>query len=960
MTVPVPEREAERLAALRSYDVLDTPPEATFDRITRVAARLFGVPFALVTLVDEERQWMKSCYGIDLRETPREISFCAHTILSNEVLVVPDATQDARFAQNPLVTGDLHIRFYAGAPLQDQEGHLLGALCLIDTVPRQFEAPERETLQALADTVVNELALRRAARRLRDEQQERVQVETALRGSEERCRELIEVANDLIYRTDAAGRFTFFNPIALRLTGFSSAELLQKHYLDLVHPDYYDNVRRFYGRQFVRRIRDTYLEYPMVAKDGTTIWFGQQVHLLVENGDVKGFQAVARDITKRKEAEDRLRLMESVVVNANDAVLITEAEPINEPGPRIIYVNEAFSRMTGYSLEEVVGKTPRILQGPDTDRQPRDKIRQALSKWQPVNVELLNYRKDGTPFWVELSIVPVADESGWFTHWVSVQRETTERKAAEQALLDSQTRKIAVLETSLDCIITLDHEGRVQEWNSAAQSTFGYTLEEVRGRDIAQVIGVPRWRESLCNGLRKFLENGEWWVLGQRLEVKAKRSDGTEIDIEASLQHIPVTGPPQFTLYIRDITQRKQSEAALMAAKEEAERQRESAEQANEAKSEFLSRMSHELRTPLNAILGFGQLLELSSLPQEDDESVTQIMKAGRHLLGLINEVLEISRIESGQLTVSKEPVSVDELCQEVLTLMTPQASKAGVTLHPYQAATPGWFILADQQRIKQALINLLSNAIKYNHQGGDVRLKVEAVEAAVENETPKLRIAISDTGWGIAAEDMERLWTPFDRLGAERTGVEGTGIGLALSKRLIEVMDGRLSVESVVGQGSTFSIELPRVPSPLEAMPESDDAASSNNDFSGQAQHKVLYIEDNFSNLQLIQRIMETRPDVSLLTAMQGPLGLELAIKHRPQLILLDLHLPEMPGQEVLQRLQEQPETRDIPVVVVSADATSQQVQRLLDAGAKYYLTKPFNMRELLRILDETFATAL
>jgi PAS domain S-box-containing protein len=953
MSIPVPAHEAERVAALRSYDILDTPPEAAFDRVTRLAVRLFGVPIALVTLVDSERQWMKSCYGIDIRETTREVSFCTHTILTDEVMVVPDATQDPRFAKNILVTGDLHVRFYAGAPLHTTEGHNLGALCLIDTQPRSFSAEDVAALQDLAALVVDELELRSSARRLRDEHQERLVVEeekqnaeAALRGSEERCRDLIENANDLIYRTDAEGRFTFFNPVAMRLTGYSAEELLNRHYLDLVHPEQRSHVARFYGRQFTRRTPDSYLEYPMVSKDGHLVWFGQHVHLIIENDQVMGFQAVAREITERKQAEDRLRLMESVVVNANDAVLITEAEPVNLPGPRIIYANEAFTRTSGYSLEEIVGQTPRILQGPDTDREPRDKIRAALERWEPVEVELLNYRKDGSTFWVELSIVPVANESGWYTHWVSIQRDISERRAHEQAIRESEVRKTAILETALDCIITIDHLGRVQEWNPAAESTFGLSAEQARGLDVTTLFVAPEWREILRNGLQKYLETHEWGLLGQRLELAAMRADGEEIAVELSLKHISIAGPPQFTAYVRDITRRKQSEAALMAAKEEAERQRESADRANRAKSEFLSRMSHELRTPLNAILGFGQLLEMERLNGGDDESVRQIMKAGRHLLGLINEVLEISRIESGQLSISSEPINVDQVCSEVLDLMRPQASEFGITLHAREVQTSNLFVTADQQRLKQVLLNLLSNAIKYNHKGGDVWLRVQA-------DDERVRIAVTDNGNGIAPENLERLWTPFDRLGAERTGVEGTGIGLALSLRLVEVMNGRLHVQSTLGQGSTFEIELPRASSPLQSA-MSEDSQDIVDNALRETSRLVLYIEDNPSNLQLIERIMEAREDITLLTAMHGRAGLELAREHRPDLILLDLHLPEMPGSEVLQLLQENPDTAQIPVVIVSADATSQQIQRLLDAGARHYLTKPFNVRELLRVLDE------
>jgi len=371
---------------------------------------------------------------------------------------------------------------------------------------------------------------------------------------------------------------------------------------------------------------------------------------------------------------------------------------------------------------------------------------------------------------------------------------------------------------------------------------------------------------------------------------------------------------------------------------------------ASHAKNEFLSRMSHDLRTPLNAIVGFGQLLQLEELPAGQADNVGQILTGARHLLELINEVLDITRIETGYLSLSLEPVDLAELVQECAELIRPLAAARDIRVElpaPFEPA----FIKADQQRIRQVLLNLLSNAVKYNHYGGTVVI-------ACDRPDQRIVLRVTDTGAGISPEKIRMLFTPFERLGADQTAVEGTGLGLVLSRRLTEAMGGQIGLDSTPGSGSTFWLDMPAcepaVPRDRASSTPPDRAAS------GMATTGViLYIEDNLANARLLQRLLTHRPGVTLRHAASGEAGLEMVRMSPPDLVLLDLHLPDLHGEEVLRRVHADPATRSLPVAVLSADATASQSRRMLASGAAAYITKPFNIPEVLALIDEILGTS-
>jgi PAS domain S-box-containing protein len=363
------------------------------------------------------------------------------------------------------------------------------------------------------------------------------------------------------------------------------------------------------------------------------------------------------------------------------------------------------------------------------------------------------------------------------------------------------------------------------------------------------------------------------------------------------------------------------------------------------AKSDFLSRMSHELRTPMTAILGFGQLLQMQDLDPESKEWTGLMLKAADHLLQLLDDVLDISRLETGNLSMSVEPVPVGTVVNEAFGLIRPLVERYGVTLNESIGETLHYYVLADRQRLRQVLINFLSNAAKYNRPGGTVSVSVDKVDSK------HIRVSVSDTGRGLSEESVKKLFRPFERLDAQQSGIEGIGLGLALSRNLVDRMGGEIGVESVPGEGSTFWFEFPSVEPASLKEPTAAETIIDVRDYDGPK--TVLYVEDTAANVRLVQEIFKRRPGITFLSVMTGGTALDMAREHQPDLLLLDLHLPDIGGDEVLRRLQADEATKHIPVVILSADATHDQPDRLIAAGARTYLTKPIEITKLLEVTD-------
>ena len=636
----------------------------------------------------------------------------------------------------------------------------------------------------------------------------------------------------------------------------------------------------------------------------------------------------------RHENEERMREMAEHI---GDVFWMTSLDG------QLLFVSAAYEKVWGRPLRELYKNPSQRMDSihpKDRDRVVQSFLRDSVRGEYAEEYRIV--RPNGEERWIADRGFPVRNKAGTVYRIAGIASDVTKRKRAEEQIREARSFLNSVLENIPHMIFIKDaKELRFILMNHAGEKILGLSREDLIGKNDYDLFPEVQ-AEFLAARDRAILDSG----IPLEIPQEPVYTDGGNLTLRA--RKIPMFGPdgkPQYLLGIgEDITNQLETQESIRQAKDEAER-------ANRSKNEFLSRMSHELRTPLNAILGFGQLLELEkNLSEEQQESVHHIMSGGRHLLGLINEVLDIARIEAGRMAVSLEPVAVLDLLRDLTQLLNPIAGEREIRI--FQPKTEvDIFVCADRQRLKQVLLNLVSNAIKYNRQGGEVRFAVRRFREE-ETEPYKVRVEVADSGIGLSAEELGQLFTPFQRLGAEKTDVEGVGLGLALSKRLVELMDGVIGVQSTPGKGSTFWVEMPAVENPLARVERTGLTAPI---ASGGATATVLYVEDNPSNLRLVERILTQRPGIRLLSTPQGKVGIDLARKHKPDLVLLDLHLPDIRGHEVLENLRGYEPTAQIPVVVISADATPRQMQRLKEGGAQAYLTKPIAVGRFLQVLDET-----
>ncbi len=616
------------------------------------------------------------------------------------------------------------------------------------------------------------------------------------------------------------------------------------------------------------------------------------------------------------------------------------AQAILDRDGAIIEINEQASRLLGIGRDALVGRRVAELIFEEDRPALNAATQDSARRRHAVQVDCRMPASGSVGRWFSVQFQPGFQDDRAQT-WYVVFADITERKRHD-AWLTQRNALLTALSNNLPGVIYVfrpgpDKGGRLEFVSEGARDLFGCSPEEALASPWAM------YNRVVPEDLNQFFQQRDLAAeTSGRLhsEFRVRNSQGEMRWCSAdSVAGIDPDGLEVRCGYISDITEHKLYQEAMVAA--------ETAERASRAKSEFLSRMSHELRTPLNAVIGFAQLLRIDTQPRLSEGQVRKvelIERSGAHLLAVISDVLDLSRIEAGDMPISIEPVHVDTVVLDVLAMVAESAQSARVQLAPPQFELAS-SVMADRVRLRQILVNLVSNAVKYNRPEGVVRVRVW-------QSGDRIAIEVSDTGLGLTEEQQQHLFEPFNRLGADQKGIDGTGIGLVIVKRLVDLMGGQLSVRSVPLVGTSFTVELPASDedlqsdhAPLLDLPEPSGAAT------------VLYVEDNEVNVVLVRQIMGLRPSWHLMVANSGAQALEMVRQHRPDLLLLDMHLGDMTGFELVDRLDADPATQGIPKVALSADAMPDRVHAARERGFAAYITKPLNVAKLLQCLEEQLA---
>lgn len=1084
MIAPIPDNESQRLAGLRHYQILDSETEQDFDDLAKLASQLCGTPIALVSLVDANRQWFKAKVGIAATETPRDIAFCAHAIHHTEIFEVPDAAQDSRFADNPLVTTDPHIRFYAGVPLINSQGYALGTLCVIDRVPKQLTDAQKDMLRILGRQAITRIKLRRQASAL----------EHALAQQDHSARQL-HISHDWLTSAQAlahignwdwdlrTGHHAWSDEL-FRIFGYEPQAITptSNTIRDAVHPD--DRPIMYPLIESALSANRTYeVECRIFRPSGDLriILCRGMVHRDTD-GKPTLLAGTIQDITERKqqaasldEANRRLQLATTTGGIGVWEYAIRDNQLVWDDQMRRLY---------GYGPENFPGAYEAWTQRlhPEDRAQAEQALQDAIAGRRPFDTEFRLLLPDNIIRHVKATALVVHDAQGTPDRMIGVNYDVTASKQAENALREQESRLRAIVDYAVDGIITINERGLIESFNPAAERLFGYAAAEMIGQNVKRLMPDP-YQSEHDGYLAHYRQTGQAKIIGSGREVVGRRKDGSIFPLELGVSELRLRDRRLFTGIVRDITERKQAEERFrlvvesapngmlmvndrgvidlvnaqieqqfgygraellgqpielliperfrphhpglrnaffaepatramgagrdlfgrrkdgsefpvehglnpidtptglhvlasvvdITARKQAEEQlqhaaaemesrnrqlahaNELALAATKAKSAFLASMSHEIRTPMNAIVGMADLLQETALSPAQREYVHRFSRAASSLMDLINDILDISKIEAGHVELESIPFDIHDLVDKVGELMAIRANAKALELvafvHP---DTPSW-VAGDPLRLRQVFVNLLGNAIKFTDQG-EVVLRIEPSQPAPgevalriepdHNDPQTIRCSVSDTGIGIPAEKLETIFENFTQLDSSTTReYGGTGLGLSISKQLVALMGGDLRVDSRPGHGSTFSFAIRLAPAPA-LVPETAPPLAING-------CRILIVDDNETN-RLIVREHLRRFGASLDEATNGLDALraieEAQQQHAPfSLIILDYHMPGMSGLDLAEAIRARPESRALPLLFTTSELRGLTERRAQALGILSTVYKPISRTRLL-----------
>ena len=899
--------EDKRLGALGTYHILDTLPEKEFDAITRLASYICKAPIALISFIDADRQWVKSRVGIDAKQMPRADAFCNHTILDDKILEIHDVLENDTFRRNPFVVNDPQIRFYAGAPLIDPNGHRLGVLCVMDMVQRSLTDEQLIALRTLADQVITNLLLRKQNKQLKD---------NILRDAEYSI--LFNNAHDIHCVLNKEFRIGMINSPVNEILGYTPKEttgrVLWEFFSEGVRVSSIQKLKKSLNKQ----PDPVVIETPVLTHLGDIKWINWSF-VFIENR----WYASGRDVTYLKKATSELDILSLAARKSPGGIIIRDNQGC------ILWMNEYTEKLLGYSLNEMRGKSEAtLIIGEETDMKVFYGAIRAFQQSKPYEIELKVYKKDRTPIWVSISNSPLLNNNGDAERNVSVMIDISERKKADEQL----TLLSLVASNTTSGVIINNKDGKVEWVNKAFEKITGYTLEDAISRPLGDVLKGELTDISIIKKSRELSKNKQSF----EVDLLVYRKDGQPLWISV-INSVILDSEGTVDKYIEviiDITAKKKAEIELIAAKEEAL-------QLSRAKDMFISVMSHEIRTPLNAVIGMSHLL-LDDNPIEIQKENLDILRfSAENLMTLINNVLDFTKIETGNIELEKADVDLRELVQSISNSMQFNVNEKEIYLkHVVDEATPKT-IKGDSARLCQILLNLLGNAIKFTETGG-VTIDLSVVEQTERDV--KIRFAIIDTGIGIANEKINTIFESFKQAEADTSRkYGGTGLGLAITKRLIELHDAHITVDSVPGQGSTFWFTI-------KFEKGHNHAVNNNNKVETGLQINVLVVDDNQINRLLINKVL-SKWGANIDFAENGLEAVnKIESKHDYDVVLMDIHMPVMGGLEATQIIRSKSESyyQELPIIALTASMLNSEINEIGKSGMNDYILKPFDPKGL------------
>lgn len=955
MRPPVfPVNETDRLASLCQLNILDTDPEEGFDRITRIAASHFKVPIALVSLVDSDRQWFKSTQGLDASETSRDISFCGHAILGQDIFYIPDTLEDERFFDNPLVTDSPNIRFYAGAPLSLPNGTKMGTLCIIDRFPRTVSDEDLRVLRDLADCVEQEL-IRTSLVKLTDQ----------LRTSEERLQRSQDFSDIGIWDWNIKTGEAFWSDKLIEHFGFEKdVKHTFDNFISAIHPedrqivlDAFDHGVK-YGEKFD-------CEYRVARPDGSIHWLhGIGDVLSAENGRSLLMSGSSHDITERKFQEEKISLNKQLldVLHKAQSKFIMQQDPTvafkgllteilditaseygfigeilhtrenapflklyaatnneKDPQTRQFYDDIAPTGLNFHDMDNLFGwiaTSGEMLISNDPDRHPKNT---GLPENHPDFKAFL-----GVPFHHGkklIGLLALANRPGGYDQslvdflrpLISASSNIIQAVRTEQTLRDREARISAILNNVVDGIVTIDKLGVIETFNPAAERLFGYNADEVIGLNVKCLMPEP-YRNEHDRFLQNYRDTGEAKIIGSGREVVGQRKDFSTFPMELAVGEMEVAGNQMFTGIVRDISERKQAERM---------------------KTEFISTVSHELRTPLTSIKGSLGLIQsgaIGELPDKLSSMLSIAYNNSDRLIRLINDILDTEKIGAGMMDFRIAPMDLGLLLEQAIEANKGYGERHGVNFVLSSELTEAR-VEGDHDRLMQVLANLMSNAVKFSPEGGNVEL-------SLSRQDGNFRVAVSDRGSGIPEDFRDKVFGRFHQADSSDSRKKGgSGLGLNITRAIVEHHGGTIYFETESDKGTTFFVDLPVLQEPLLTLAPFT---------TGIAQYHVLICEDEPDIAKLLD-LMLKQDGFTTDIARNAAEAEAMLDKNTYDAMTLDLGLPDKDGITFLQELRNNPETRALPIIVISAKAAEGARELNGDAiGVIDWLVKPVDQERL------------